>query len=487
LITNVWLEGRGGTESVVRDLALGFLARGHLPVVYSSTLGAPAYELREKGVPVLDDIRSVGEKPDVIHGQHIVQTAEAIIRFPDVPVVNVCHAWTFWVEAPVNFPQIQFHVAVDEACRERILHSGFANPERIVLLPNGVDLRRIPIRSRTLPPRPQRALAFTKTSSQLPVLQDVCARHGIQLDTLGYGVGRVVSQPEAELVNYDLVFATARCALEALCAGSAVVVCDGRGLASLVSMQNFHQLRNLNFGLRSLTQPVTPHLIEVEIGRYDPVDSANVSKIAREQASLDVVLDQFLALYRSAISRATSAPWDAKAHNAAVSSFLHEYLPRRPGDSRWPAHGERQQLLDQIAQCDKGLGQMNDALVRSQRERDDALTTWKEERDRRLAAENALRSAECKILEGIDQLAAERERATAADAVAETRIAAAEAETHAAEQRAQASESLLSAIQSSAVWRLANPVHKFIEARPGLHAALRRSRTAAAFVFGRRR
>ena len=40
---------------------------------------------------------------------------------------------------------------------------------------------------------------------------------------------RLTADPEHELVRYDLVFATARMALEAICAGCAVIVCDSRG------------------------------------------------------------------------------------------------------------------------------------------------------------------------------------------------------------------------------------------------------------------
>jgi len=355
------------------------MARGHRPVVYTPTPGGTAEELRARGVPVVDDIRLVGERPDVVHGHHIVQTAEAIIRFPDVPVINVCHAWVFWMEAPINFPQVQFHVAVDEACRERIIHSGFAVPERVVLIPNAVDLNRIPARPRALPPRPERALAFTKTSSQLAVLQAVCEQRGIRLDTLGGGVGRLVPQPESEIVNYDLVFATARAALEAICAGSAVIVCDGRGFAGLVTQRNFRHLRELNFGLRALGRPVTAALIDREIELYDPADAAETSALARKEASLDLALDELIALYRSAIARAKAVPWSTEAHATAVSSFLHDFLPRRPSDPRWPANGERHHLLGQLAHYDKVLAQTNEALACAKREHDDAQRASQEQ------------------------------------------------------------------------------------------------------------
>src|SRR5205823_2848502 len=43
LITNTALVAPGGTERVVADLALGLLARGHRPVVFSTRLGPFAH------------------------------------------------------------------------------------------------------------------------------------------------------------------------------------------------------------------------------------------------------------------------------------------------------------------------------------------------------------------------------------------------------------------------------------------------------------
>src|SRR5437870_4081723 len=45
LITNITLATRTGTETYVRDLALGLARRGHHPVVYSTDLGDIAREI----------------------------------------------------------------------------------------------------------------------------------------------------------------------------------------------------------------------------------------------------------------------------------------------------------------------------------------------------------------------------------------------------------------------------------------------------------
>ena len=364
LITNIWLAGRGGTETVVRDLALGLLARGHLPVVYTPEIGATGEEIRARGIPVLDDIRLVAEQPDIIHGHHLVPTAEAIIQFPGAPAISVCHAWVHWVEAPACFPQVQTYVAVDEACRQRILHTGGIDIERVITIPNSVDLNRVPTRPAPLNPKPRRALAFTKTSAQLPAIRSACEKRGIALDALGSGVGRFVAHPELELVQYDLVFATARSALEAICAGCAVVVCDGRGLSEMVTLENFHRLRDLNFGLRSLVHPVTAERLAAEIDKYDAADAAAAAALASKEASFDVMLDRYLEVYGQAIGRAREHPWTTAGHSRALAAFLHNSLPRRLSDGRWPWLPERDHLLAQIANADRRLAQSEAELAR---------------------------------------------------------------------------------------------------------------------------
>src|SRR5262249_10936826 len=105
LLTNIWLDNYAGSEVVVRDLALGLLRRGHRPIVYAPRLGDIANEIAARGVPVIDDLRKLAERPDLIHAHHTVPCGEAIIRFPDVPALQTCHAFESWIEAPAHFPQ----------------------------------------------------------------------------------------------------------------------------------------------------------------------------------------------------------------------------------------------------------------------------------------------------------------------------------------------------------------------------------------------
>jgi hypothetical protein len=352
LLTNVWLDRRGGTQTVIRDIALGLLRRGHRPVVYSPHLGEPANEIYRRGVPVISDLAQMAETPDVIHGQHLIQTAEAILRFPRTPAIQMCHAWVYWQERPALFPQIHRYIAVDQAVRDRLVQTEAIAPERVEVIYNAVDLARIPERPAPLPAAPRRALAFTKTRAHLPLIREACERHGIALEVLGSGGDRVSAAPEQELVNYDLVFATARMALEALCAGCAVIVCDSRGLAGMVSCANLPRLRPLNFGLRSLVHPVSVERLSDEISRYDSADAEQAAGRLRLMAPLEATLDCLIRLYGEAMAR---PPPDEAAHHAATLAFLRQHLPRLRTDSRWPWMAEREQLLSRIDQLERDL------------------------------------------------------------------------------------------------------------------------------------
>ncbi|HEY4254454.1 MAG TPA: glycosyltransferase [Roseomonas sp.] len=334
LLTNVWLSGRGGTECVVRDLAHGLLARGHAPVVYSPILGEIAEEIRGRGVAVVDDLRLLRESPDIIHGHHFIPTAEAIIRFPEVPVLSVCHAWKYWVEQPPKFPQIRRYAAVSRLIRERLIQESGIDPATVQLLPNAVDLARFRPRPAALPDRPRRFLAFTTTSGHLPLLRALAARLGAEFKALGRGGDRMTEDPERDLHHHDLVFATGRSALEALACGCAVIVCDETGLGGLVTTANFAALRRDNFALRALTRPLADATVLAEIAAYDAGEAARVAAMARRDASLEAQIDRVETIYRDIIR--THGPVSREAWRAALQDFLRLALPRVPADAHWP-------------------------------------------------------------------------------------------------------------------------------------------------------
>ena len=362
LLTNIWLETRAGSETVIRDLAIGLLRRGHRPVVYSPKIGEAARDIAARGVPVIDDLRQMGEAPDLIHAHHSIPCGEALIRFPRVPALYTCNAFDFWMEAPVHFPQIAVYAAADEACRDRLVHTEGIDPERVVMLRNAVDISRIPARRAALPERPLRAAAFGK-AALVPDIARACRQAGLEYVMLGWPAAAPLACPEQELVNHDLVFASARAATEALCCGCAVIVCDRRGFAGLATTQNFHALRARNFGLRSLGEPLTSQRILDEISRYDATDAAAVSQLAREAADLEKHLDHIESLYAEILTGPRQVVISSEAHERAVARFLHENLPRTPNDPRWPWLSARDDMEGQIAELSKHWATMDQERI----------------------------------------------------------------------------------------------------------------------------
>ena len=325
LIANSTLATRTGTETYVRDLALGLLRRGHSPVVYAPDTGPIARELRKATVPVVNNLSALSVPPDCIHGNHAAELMTALLHFPGVPAVFFCHSWIGWSNAPPHFPRILRYVAVDYTCRDRLLLEHGIDEARLRVLLNSVDLERFRPRS-PLPEKPRRALVFSNTandSTHLASVREACRRAGITLDTVGAETNNSTSQPELLLGQYDLVFAKARCALEAMAVGSAVILCDMFGSGPMVTTADFDRLRRLNFGMRALDRPIDAGLLETEIARYDAGDAAQVSRRVRETAGLDSLVDETVALYREVIDEyATLGPVDPIAESRAGAEFV---------------------------------------------------------------------------------------------------------------------------------------------------------------------
>jgi hypothetical protein len=328
LITNNALATRGGSEMYVRDIALGLLERGHAPIVYSTILGAVAAELKQATVSVVDDLNQLTAAPDLIHGHHHMETMTALLHFPRVPAINFCHSWSYWHETPVQFPRVLRYVAVDHACRDRLLLGHGIPEEKIRVLLNFVDLERFKMRAVPLPPHPRRALVFSNYANDethLPAVREACLRTNLTLEIVGNGQKTATAEPEKVLGEYDLVFAKARCALEALAVGAAVILCDASGVGPMVTTKEFDRLRPLNFGIRTLGGPLDASTIVREINRYDAQDAAEVSKRVRASAGLETIVDDLVELYHEVIEEYRNASnISADEEGRAAAAYLRQ-------------------------------------------------------------------------------------------------------------------------------------------------------------------
>jgi hypothetical protein len=309
LLVTITLAGRTGTEVVCSETAQALRKRGHAVSIYVQQDGATADSLRAAGFEVVTDLAALGSVPEVIQANQTYPLLEAVARFPDVPAISVCHDARAWFSEPVDLPSVCRHIAVDLACRDRIAGRLPPLDPRIVILRNAVDLDRFQVRA-PLPARPRRALTLAKQSSYLDAVRAACSQRGIHLDVVGPAVGDQIDDLPARLPGYDLVFASARSALEAMAVGCAVIVIDGRGFAGLVTESNVASMYENNFGLRTLSRAFSADSIVKDIDRYDASEAQVVRDFVRWHASLDDYIGRLEWIHREVIAEARATPID---------------------------------------------------------------------------------------------------------------------------------------------------------------------------------
>jgi len=179
-----------------------------------------------------------------------------------------------------------------------------------------------------LPDRPLGAAVFSNYASRwthLPAIEEACCTLGIPLDVIGKAFGTETSRPEELLPKYDLVFAKARCALEAMATGCAVVLCDFAGLGSMVNPEKFPEFRKLNFGAGVLTRPLDPELIAAEIRKYNVNDVKLVSDQVRREAGLTSAVDEWIELYHDVLAEHSENGSQHAQELAALADYIAEW------------------------------------------------------------------------------------------------------------------------------------------------------------------
>lgn len=328
LLTNHALVNRQGSELYIRDVAAGLLRRGHSPIAYSTKLGEVATEIRKGTVPVVDNLASVAVAPDVIHGQHHIETMSALLHFPNVPAVYICHGFVAWEEKPPRFPRILRYVAVDDACRDRLLYEQGIPEKQVVVIRNFADLEKFKQRG-PLPEKPKRALLFGSDYgdvSHVKTVMEACDRAGLTLDVIGLEPENITAEPETVLANYDVVFTKGRCAFEALAVGTAVIVCDHRGLGPMVTPGQLEELKLVNFGSRAMRETNTVENIARQLARYDRDDAAEVTRRIRASSGLEQAVDQMLSVYEEVIAEYRKVGSNGNGNPLAENQFTAAYL-----------------------------------------------------------------------------------------------------------------------------------------------------------------
>jgi len=300
LFCNISLATRSGTEMFLWDFIKILRQAGHETAVFTKQPGPLAEALEHLGSKVIWDIRDVPWQPDILHCHHTWETLFLLQRYPGTPALYVCHDRKAWFDSPPPSPQIQVYVAVDEYCRERIVEEAGVPKLQVRVIHNSVDLERFKPRG-MLPERPRKALLFSSYGEETgfrEIIRAVCAERNILLEEAGPNVGNILEKPESTLGNYDIVFGKARCALEALACGSAVILAGPEGFGPLVTRDLFLELRRFNFGRSLLGAGIDRSWLERELDRYDVHDAQRVCELTRATAGLVQMAERYICLYK---------------------------------------------------------------------------------------------------------------------------------------------------------------------------------------------
>jgi hypothetical protein len=332
LIAGHSLGVTGGVQRYEYELASWLLSRGHSPVVFATELGDAARRFDALTIPVVDDLRTITAPVDIIHGDSAVETMAALLHFPGTPAIFVCHGWEDSAHTAPRFPRILRYIAVDDTCADRLLTRDGIACERVSVLLNGVDVDAFRQRD-PLPPKPRRAVVFGNLAHELtslPAIREACRRADIDLDVVGGATGTAEMHPESLLGGYDLAFAKAKCAMEAMACGLAVILCSEAGVGGMVRSDAFDRLRRLNFGIRTLQKPLSAETILAELALYDAEDARAVSDRIRQTASSGDLNAALFSVYESVIAEHATSPAapDAVAESRAAAVFLQELAVR---------------------------------------------------------------------------------------------------------------------------------------------------------------
>ena len=136
-MTNNTLADLGGREWVMVELARAPASRGHQVAACSSQIGEARSILKGMSIPAIRDPFDSPFKPDVVHGQHHLDTMRALCAFPGIPANYHYHGYLPWVEEPPVHPGILHYVGMCAIISDRIRSSLGIRDQNVMTVPTG--------------------------------------------------------------------------------------------------------------------------------------------------------------------------------------------------------------------------------------------------------------------------------------------------------------------------------------------------------------
>ena len=293
----------GGLQENVKATALNLVRDGHDVAVFCPA-GPFQAILRGHDVEVFDlaELEGVQDGFDIVHahpGESRVLGYRAAARLK-VPFFVTYHGR--WIDRVASYHRDCHKIlVVSPAVRDAVLAAAPSSGERIVVVPNAVDLGKV--RSASAPCVPLRAgrlriaVASRFDADKAPLIrlltklwerQEVCNAHHISWDIAGAGTeleemkracersfggtapvcfhGWLHEPALSELVDSaDVAIAPGRSALEAMARGKPVVATGSAGCFGLVTEDRFESAAYCNFGGYGLSAEAIPGAVFDEL------------------------------------------------------------------------------------------------------------------------------------------------------------------------------------------------------------------------------
>lgn len=267
LITTLYLNDPGGTQTYVAGLAWELVRRGHEVEVYSPHLGMISDELTQQGIPCYSVLPKLDF--DIVHAHHRPLTAEILSERSGIPVVFVSHSVITEVECPPeDRAGIHHYVAISPEVKEHLVQTQGLERSRISVVYNGVDTDlfgptplpglsdglKILVLSNNPFPLPTLAEAVDLLPDLEPQVTVVGRSSQYWRENWGDRPGFVLQEPvpstPALFHRHHLILTLGRGVLEAMSCARPVIVLDWHGADGLVTVRNVHEIKRHNFSGR---------------------------------------------------------------------------------------------------------------------------------------------------------------------------------------------------------------------------------------------
>jgi hypothetical protein len=361
VLANRLMTHAGGTETHLVTIGDQLLRLGHEAVIYSPELGPFADYARGRGLEVLDRLRELPDRCDVVLAQDGLVVYELAERYPRaLTAFRVCGD-VFDFQSP---PQVDGIVDLVVVLSDRYARLAQACPVKapILRLRVPVDIDRLaPIGAiRALP---RRAVILGNYPDRIQAVKEAWEPRGVEVGQIGGTQQRY--DLAAALESVDIVVAKSRAALDAMACGRAVYILDTFGGDGWVTPEAYAAMEADHFAGQATDRVIGSAELERDLARYHPgMGTANRDLVVQHHRARDHVIDLLAALaVQSAqerppaplreLSRLTALQWSWERfarESQGAHSELHERLVLAEHD-RAEAERVKNEALDQAGKA----------------------------------------------------------------------------------------------------------------------------------------